>query len=145
MFLVNADADVKIEADIAPSTLPCDVQLANVQENVNILSVNLTRSGSINDKVGVLCKTEAITAQEGFDYEGRNEIIWFQANETNTHCNVRIIDDLLHEPSELFRVILQVVGNGKANIVDDYSQLCVFIRADVNDGKSAIALHNFRK
>ncbi len=134
-FFDISDALVKFEAESARKRLPCHLELGNVQENENILSINLTRSRNIHDKVGILCRTEPVSAEEGMDYERRNSIVWFEANQTVSTCNVTIINDQLHEVSEYFRVILEEVENGKAQPQRDNSELCVFIRADIDDGE----------
>lgn len=129
------DANIEFEAEIARKRLPCHLELGNVQENQNVLAINLTRTRNIHNKVGILCRTKPASAQEGLDYEGRNSIVWFEANQTVSTCNVSIINDQLHEVSEYFRVILEGVENGKAQPAFERSKLCVFIRADIDDGK----------
>ena len=114
------------------------MQLRNVDEGINILAINISRRRNTHDRVGILCRTEPRVAIEGSDFVRRNSVVWFDANQTVATCNVSIINDKLFESSELFRVVLESVENGRALPDQHFSEMCVFIAVDINDGKYSL-------
>ena len=115
-----------------------------MDEGISVLAINITRSRNVHDRVGILCRTEPAVAKEDLDFVMRSSVVWFDVNETTTTCNVTIINDKLYESSELLRVILEAADNGRALPDQQFSEMCVFIAADINDGKCfVISMYDF--
>ena len=109
-----------------------------MQEGVGVLSVNISRTGNLEQSVDVVCYTEAHTASRGEDFRmrpnsARSRVV-FSPFQTMAQCQVEIVDDILHESKEQFLVHLGDV-RGRATVDTTTSPLCVYLIFDINDGE----------
>lgn len=113
-------------------------QEVRVQEGVGVLSLNISRTGNLEQTVDVVCYTEAHTASRGEDFRvrpnsARSRVV-FSPFQTMAQCQVEIVDDILHESKERFLMHLGGV-RGRATIDAATSPLCVYLIFDINDGE----------
>ena len=137
-YTVTADATIGF---VGPPALTdhntCQVEV-RVVEGVGSVALNLTRTGNLQESVGVICYTKSGTASRGQDFHPRPNNapsrIEFQPNETTAQCRIEIVDDTLHEITERFLVFLGTV-QGRASVNSSTSPLCVYLHVDSNDSK----------
>lgn len=137
-YTITADATIGFVGPPAltdPTTCQLEVR---VSEGVGSVALNITRTGNLEERVGVICYTKAGTASRGQDFHPRPNNapsrVEFQPNETTAQCRVEIVDDTLHEITERFLVLLGAV-RGKASVNISTSPLCVYLQFDRNDSK----------
>lgn len=108
-----------------------------VMEGAGSLVLNLSRSGNLQHRVGVVCYTDPPFSS---DFVPRlNSIVesavYFDPGETSAECRVQVIDDMEHEHTERFRVLLgETIG--LARVDPETTPLCVLITSDPRDSES---------
>ncbi len=116
--------------------------MVEVEEGVGVVTINLTRSGNLEQEVGVVCSTEDGSARGGVDYVPRlqsdvgSEVI-FGAGESESACLVAIEDDVRHEPlREIFYLHLgPSTSYDHVSIAPGLSTICIYISADIRDSE----------
>lgn len=121
---------------------PCSQEI-DVRESIGTVLVNLTRTGSLEQEISVVCYTEDDTARGNEDYAPRyqdslDSEVTFPVNQSTTTCALTVINDTNHEGREMFKVHLTTSANTSFVTFDPtFSSLCVYISYDENDGKCA--------
>lgn len=71
----------------------------------------MTRTGNTSGSASVSYSTADVSAITGSDYNGTSGTLSFAAGETSKSFTVRILDDLVSESNETFRVALSGPSN----------------------------------
>lgn len=125
---------VSLQASYASANLPV-LQFGSasysVLENIGTLSIPVIRSNGSTDSVAVQYATANGTALAGADYEARNGTLSFGSGVTMRTIDIPIINDLMVEGVEHFRVdlgnpsgaVIGAIGSTTVTIVDDDSMV----------------------
>uniref|UniRef100_H2YPT7 Calx-beta domain-containing protein n=1 Tax=Ciona savignyi TaxID=51511 RepID=H2YPT7_CIOSA len=80
------------------------------------MSAIITRSGDLSRPAGVRCYTRQATAEVMMDYAERPNtdasVVHFEPGQTEARCAVVIVDDVIHEKPEDFRLVLGMPSSG---------------------------------
>lgn len=113
----------------------------DIEEFSRHLLVNLTRTGSLEQEVGVTCYTRDNSAKGNHDFVARvkdapgSEVV-FGVNQSMAECVVEIKDDNATEPREKFYVQVEAhTSLGLVYVEPTLSIMCVYINYDINDSE----------
>lgn len=138
------DNTVRMEGDPSTSNTPnCQLE-TSVDEFDGSVVIELTRTGALDQELGVTCYTQDYSATGNLDFlprlaNSQGSEVTFGVNQSVAECEVVILDDERIEHREAFYVLLsplQTQGAGAlVQVEPDYSTMCVYINHDINDCK----------
>ncbi|XP_021363873.1 uncharacterized protein LOC110457098 [Mizuhopecten yessoensis] len=100
----------------------------SVVENVGVVVITVTRTGSTYAAVTVKWESRDITALQGSDYIGKYGYIYFASGQTSETISIEITVDLIYEKDETFSVSLTHVTAGA--VLGNIFQTIVTIKND---------------
>ena len=110
-------------------------------EEDDIVSAVLVRSGDTSSQSAVRCFTRQLTAKAGVDFDERADsdesVVTFERGEKTQECRVAINDDTFYEGDERFRLVLgeaKLEPNMGRSLIGERSQAIITIN-DNNDRK----------
>src|SRR5439155_93069 len=98
------------------STLSLTTNAVTVAETNTSVTLTVVRSGATNTAVAVDFATTNGTATAGNDYTATNGTFSFPPGEVSNTVTITLIDDLLYEGDEAFRVVLSGITNSTLGI-----------------------------
>ena len=106
-----------------------------VPEDIGILSLTIFQQGSITEAVGTICYTESDldNIQPNTDFVPRpnhpSSLVLFARHSPVAYCDVKILDDSVHEREESLVVSLGVtIGTTRVDTRAD--KICVYVTND---------------
>ncbi|KZN30858.1 hypothetical protein N474_02685 [Pseudoalteromonas luteoviolacea CPMOR-2] len=102
-----ADLLVTIDNEDIAYTYNLQLDSTQVSEAAKSIAVTIEKSVATDMSTHVYLKTEDDTAKSGFDYNGVEQLITFEAGETKKVIDIGIIDNLEVDGSRKFKVTLE--------------------------------------
>lgn len=112
----------------------CDMEIT-VPEDIGTLSLPILQKGPITEAVGSICYTESVTdgMQPNVDFVPRpnhpRSLVLFDHHSSVASCDVKILDDLVHERDEHLVVALGVTI-GTTRVDPQADRICVYVTND---------------
>lgn len=133
---VGSDSTITITDNDGPGTPAFSATSYNVTESSGTAQILLTRTGGTTGTVSLTCAWSAGTATNGIDFNAGSMVVSFANGETQSYCNVPILNDSTPESQETVALALSCPCSG-VGAPGSPSSATLYI--DDDDGTGTIA------